>query len=319
MLRGTLQSASSLLAKNGPEAISPDQSVPAMELEFDRDRKMQEIREPRIKRFQQRQRTSHEWMCFADIADWCARVGGDIKPDEERRSIALSELARSLENGEFEKLGRCRVLFLSAASSMAKMTMERWRFIAARKFDNETLRSAYLAHCWIPRTLCISWFEARRLGLPPWLKNSGPLAAAHSDSDRLHVQESSSPSPAPMNTPNLDALPLWLTAMQALAWTCTRKVGPVWRADLERALALQLLALAGPARQHGFSRRQKGITPARQGGGGHAERAGYRLEILTAAAAAPPWSCAAATSVRPGRAQRRRSLALARQRPAALS
>ena len=123
-----------------------------------------EHRERRIGKFTARQRREREWINFAEIADWCAREIGSIKPDEERRSLAFARLRAALKAGEFEQADRARVLMLSPDSSMAKLTRERFEFIAPR-FDEQTVASAYLAYCWVPRELCRAWFVHHRL---PW-------------------------------------------------------------------------------------------------------------------------------------------------------
>jgi hypothetical protein len=126
--------------------------------------KIREFRKKRIRRFAERQRRTREWINFAEIADWCARENGSIKPDEERRSIAYAMLGASLRAGEFERSGRTRVLFLSPSTSMAKITRETFETIVAAN-DDEILVSAYLAHCWVPRDICREWFGRQRL---PW-------------------------------------------------------------------------------------------------------------------------------------------------------
>lgn len=125
------------------------------------------VRSRRMQRFTDEQRLRREWIGFEEIADWCARVPGDIKPDEERRTLAYTELRKSLMCCEFELAGRSRVLFLSRESPWAKMTKDRLTE-AARSFDEDILRSAYLSNCWIPYDSCRRWFDARKLPFPPW-------------------------------------------------------------------------------------------------------------------------------------------------------
>ncbi len=193
------------------------------------------IRKRRIERFQENQRICREWVCLADVADWCARASGDIKPDEERRVIAFTELGRSLNAGEFEQNGRSRVLFLNPSTCLAKMTREQMSRITAAN-PSDIVRSCYLAHCWIPTALCRSWFDARRVLLPPWLKTPPLLSTANQrqNGDQPTNQKLDVASPLRVRANDPGVLPLWLTPMQALAWVCTFDVGVVWRADLER-------------------------------------------------------------------------------------
>jgi hypothetical protein len=160
-------------------------------------REVEGIRARRIERFRQRQRKLSEWVCFADISDWCARTTGDIKPDEERRILTYQELRKSLTIGEFEQAGRSRVLFLSPATSIAKMTRERFDLIAT-VFDGETLNSEYLSCCWIPRDLCQQWFDSKRLPTPQWLARSqaSPVPRTQSASEYSWTEAAGSNPPA---------------------------------------------------------------------------------------------------------------------------
>ena len=198
-------------------------------------RKVEGIRARRIERFTQRQRKLFEWVCFADISDWCARVTGDIRPDEERRVLTYSELRKSLTVGEFEQGGRSRVLFLSPARSIAKMTRERLAIITG-SFDEYVLNSEYLSCCWIARDLCQRWFDSRRLPKPQWLvpTQASALPRTQAPPENPSTEAGGAASAASGYDSNLKKLPLWLTAMQAVAWVCTRNVGAIWRADLER-------------------------------------------------------------------------------------
>ena len=192
-------------------------------------------RTARTNRFRERQRHSLEWINFDAIADWCARANGDIKPDEERRSLAYTELQKALLEGDFEKEGRTRVIFLNPKSPMAKMTRERLTSIAGFH-DAHVLRSQYLAHCWIPRAHSRIWFEVRRLPIPPWLGPNKHDAAIIPTQRKSHSQPQAPNAVRPLGTEKevrYRDLPLWLTAMQAVAWVCTRNVNAMWRADLE--------------------------------------------------------------------------------------
>jgi hypothetical protein len=57
----------------------------------------------------ERQNQSHNWICLAHIADWCALRPGDIELDQRRRARAYSLLQESTLQGEFHEGGRLRV------------------------------------------------------------------------------------------------------------------------------------------------------------------------------------------------------------------
>ena len=198
-------------------------------------RKVEEIRARRIERFTQRQRKLSDWVCFADVADWCARITGDIKPDEERRTLTYSELRKSLTVGDFEQAGRSRVMFLNPATTMAKMTRVRFDLIT-RAFDGQTLNTEYLSCCWIPRDLCQQWFDSRRLPTPRWLVRTQASTVPRTQAQPKYPWTKAPDAHPPAVACDADPtkLPLWLTAMQAVAWVCTRNISAIWRADLER-------------------------------------------------------------------------------------
>ena len=198
-------------------------------------RKVEEIRARRIEQFKQKQRKLFDWVCFADIADWCARITGDIKPDEERRTLTYSELRKSLTVGDFEQAGRSRVMFLNPATTMAKMTRDRFDLIT-RAFDGQILNTEYLSCCWIPRDLCQQWFDSRRLPTPRWLVRTQASAVPRIQAQPKYpwTEAPDANPPAVVWDADPTKLPLWLTAMQAVAWVCTRNISAIWRADLER-------------------------------------------------------------------------------------
>lgn len=124
-------------------------------------------RRKRIKAFLELQRKGREWISFTEIADHCAREGGSIVPDEQRRKRAYAELSAAILRGDFDQTGRSHVLFLSEHSCFARMTAERLRDIQgiAGWTDDGTIDRQYLACCWVPAAMARAWFG--RLNLPP--------------------------------------------------------------------------------------------------------------------------------------------------------
>ena len=115
------------------------------------------------------------------------------------------------------------------------MTRERFA-VVAQYYDGRVLNSEHLSCCWIPRDLCQRWFDFRRLPLPPWLAPSPatPVLQTQEPMEYSSTEAPGSNPPAVAYDADPKSLPLWLTAMQAVAWVCTRNFGAVWRADLER-------------------------------------------------------------------------------------
>jgi hypothetical protein len=133
--------------------------------------------ECRIRRWQERQRQTGEWINFARIADWCARESRSIRVDDRLAAEAYRKLEEALARGEFEVGGRSRVrypegLYPPATPRTSWLTKEMYEACADPKPRVDVLEC-----CWIPRALCRRWFNAHRLDPPPW------LASATSDRD----------------------------------------------------------------------------------------------------------------------------------------
>jgi hypothetical protein len=129
-----------------------------------------EWRASRIERFAERQRSDLQWINFGEIADWCAREGGSITPDESLRALALDTLARDLLAGEFDENGRSQVLFLNPYSpKKARMTREYLGEAIETDIDQERGRSEFLPFCWARREMIARWFEKHRLPKSPAL------------------------------------------------------------------------------------------------------------------------------------------------------
>ena len=81
-------------------------------------RKAMQWDEERIRRFEEEQQRKHEWIKFAEIADWYSDLGGPVSP---KKAAALSEqayrmLERDLLAGRFEKEGHSRCASCSRGS-----------------------------------------------------------------------------------------------------------------------------------------------------------------------------------------------------------
>ena len=96
--------------------------------------------------WKQRQQRTHEWVCFPDVADWCARASGSIARDEGLRAQAWHDLLVSAIGGEFTRNGRLSVAYIAP-----------WQFVCPEpirfRLPLGFLDTHYLPHCWAPREL----------------------------------------------------------------------------------------------------------------------------------------------------------------------
>jgi hypothetical protein len=164
--------------------------------------------ERRIANWIERQNKRHDWVCFADIADWWARKPGGLERDEGRRAEAYAELQESVLSGELAKRGRLRIRYLPLRVGMGHPHVEpshkliigskqpsfigrgSWPDLSSSLptprlwLDQKQFRSwigpggrvlrPVLMFCWAPRTLCLGWFNARKIDPPPWLVDTTP-------------------------------------------------------------------------------------------------------------------------------------------------
>ena len=101
-------------------------------------------RAARILRFMDRQKNERAWIAFPELAEGYGRNIGSAEGYEQ--------LKRAVINGEFERNGRSRVLYLHPGVTRTKMTRE-WMRNVVETYPAETVRRHYLAACWIPREL----------------------------------------------------------------------------------------------------------------------------------------------------------------------
>jgi hypothetical protein len=156
---------------------------------------IRQLQQARVANWTDRQRRIREWICFADVADWCARLPGRIARDEEQRAQAGTELLRAIVDGEFNRDGRLCVAHVTPYHFVCP---EPIRF----RLEIGNLRSPVpiesLAYLWAPRDLCANWLVALGIALPPWLTpvTSAPLAASD-----LLAKESTDTSPKQKTAP----------------------------------------------------------------------------------------------------------------------
>jgi hypothetical protein len=115
------------------------------------------------------QQYTRDWVCLAELADWCARRPGDIERDPSRRAQAFSDLKQSIILGEFNKGGHLNVVYLPPQQPHLRHPMK-LRLNADRLFAYQGHALQFLLDlCWAPRELCLRWLLARQIVPPPWL------------------------------------------------------------------------------------------------------------------------------------------------------
>jgi hypothetical protein len=187
--------------------------------------------ERRIAHWIERQNQRHDWVCLADMAEWYARKPGDIEQVERRRATAYSEFQESVLRGEFFVQGRRRIRYLPLRVGMGQVQAEpsHKRIIASKQptifgrgswpylsspvpapklwLDAEQLHSwvapggtslrTVLRYCWVPRSLCLNWFDAREIKSPPWLAEATP---------KMHAADPPKSNPLPKHRDERDAV-----------------------------------------------------------------------------------------------------------------
>jgi hypothetical protein len=175
--------------------------------------------EQRIARWIERQNQKQDWVCLADVAAHYARKPDIIEHDERRLVSAYSELQDSILRDEFLVQGRWRIIYLPLCVGMGfpdakpnhktvviskqptfigrgswpdlssplrapKLRLNEKQF--REWFASGRVLSSVLAACWMPRDLCLCWFNARKLNPPPWLVGATPKPhAADSSKSKL--------------------------------------------------------------------------------------------------------------------------------------
>jgi hypothetical protein len=98
------------------------------------------------------------WVHFANIAEWCGRVPGDIMPSAERRAQAYHLLAESVLAAEFNdwETGRPAIALMPVRwDHRPRLRLDVGEF---RWWCDQRAPDDVLARCWAPREACARWF-----------------------------------------------------------------------------------------------------------------------------------------------------------------
>lgn len=211
----------------------------------DRDR-----HEYRIAEWIARQQLSHDWVNFAEIADWCAREPGGVRRDEVRRTQAFRDLGRSVTAGEFSRAGRwCVVRPPDGATPLSEPLRLRVTLAWLRKWPafhgGMTIPDRELARWWAPRDLCASWFECRQIAPPPWFFTGNGHEAAPVDPLPAGRRQHSRAMMAVIGS----GVARWMPLLEAI-----RHIQTVSGRSIENAAAVVIAVL------------QSGVIPSRRSG-----------------------------------------------------
>jgi hypothetical protein len=108
-------------------------------------------------RFTWRQQGTRQWISFREIAEWLLDLDG-------RDGCTI--LQRDLLGGDFEEDGRSKVLYLHHRSTMVRMTRQCLNDVIDI-FPPDIVCLEYLARCWIPRRMFVSWLAKHELPRAP--------------------------------------------------------------------------------------------------------------------------------------------------------
>jgi hypothetical protein len=166
--------------------------------EIGRIRQLQQVR---LMKWTDRQQGAREWICLADVADWCARRPGSIARDEQQRAQAGTDLLRAILDGEFNRDGRLCVAHVPPYHFICpepiKVRLEMVKLSSPIPIES-------LAYLWAPRDLCAMWLAGRDIELPPWLAPATPAPVATSD---VGVEEPTYTSPDPQKPAPSESAP----------------------------------------------------------------------------------------------------------------
>ncbi len=147
----------------------------------------------RCRRFAQCQQRRRDWLAFADIAEWFARVRGTSEHlSEALRAQAYQDLLAAVLAGEFDHRGKSCVLYLDAqlyldadrcAAGTLRLTADRLRQWQEDYVGTPTVTEEVLAHCWAPRKLVQGWFKRRAIDWPLVFEPTPEVEAALADRD----------------------------------------------------------------------------------------------------------------------------------------
>jgi hypothetical protein len=136
------------------------------------------LRQQWIDKFVERQRIIRQWIALAEIADWCAFSANraSAADQEKARTLAYDHLDRWARNGEFERAGKSKILYLDplvtphGAAPRCWLTLEQLGYV-------DTIRDLP-GNCYVSRELARQWLVAHGY---PWPAHFDPQPRTPTD------------------------------------------------------------------------------------------------------------------------------------------
>jgi hypothetical protein len=138
-------------------------------------------REKRIRQFREEQLKKRQWICFEEIADYCAR-STSIKASEDLQVETYNQLLKYMLDGGFDINGVMQVRYLCPDRRVSKdisrtppITRAYVQKLVELHPDDKSphgevvtrpIQSGFLAFCWVPNALCLQWFQTYRQPFP---------------------------------------------------------------------------------------------------------------------------------------------------------
>jgi hypothetical protein len=129
---------------------------------FDNTDRVREKRRKLYEHFTWQQLRKREWIAFREIVEWFEEFHSHGMPDEAASNRCYDLLMRDLLLGDFEECGRAQVRYLHYITPMPRTTRQRL-INAIKTFPANTVRSQFLAPCWIPRHMFDRWLAKHGL------------------------------------------------------------------------------------------------------------------------------------------------------------
>jgi hypothetical protein len=197
----------------------------------------------RIEEWKIRQQHTRDWVCLADIADWCARRPSDVERDPPRGMQAYSDLQQSIGLGEFSEADRLKVIYLGPQPPSLRDRVRLRLDVGYLLAQNGRVLDHVLHLCWAPRELCVRWLVARQIVPPPSLTEkpmraelphdakaskpgvtSSTLSPSRAPEDRIHTAIDVVYAASRGKPPNLkQVVPLAIVELRTTNQFATRK------------------------------------------------------------------------------------------------
>ena len=160
-----------------------DQTTPQ-----DKTRVARPWRQARFEQFAQQQRATHDWIAFAEIADFYARECGSIEPDLRKHALTLDQLRDGILAGEFDVRDKAQVLFANGETKLGRVSRRRLQDLLEIYAEDADQWRRYLLASWAPRLLAHRWADKRRLPIPlHWMTRPA--------TENTNIAQSSPPAP----------------------------------------------------------------------------------------------------------------------------